>query len=304
MQKTFKLMRSQRQLAEILNSYRRYALRIIQGTLVVGLLSLLSACVTENYRAGVRQDKAETQVNPSQAASVRVSLGLRYLQKGDFTQAKFNLSKALELAPDSAEANYAFAYYLQKTGETAQADRYYQIAIKLAPDNGDTRNNYGVFLCQQGKYEQAQQQFIYATGLKDYIRSASTYENLAVCAQAQQNISDALHYITLAEQHHASPSKILAFKAELHYQSGEFTDTLASLERLAVIQKPNADLLLLKHLAALAAEQVPLAYQAAQELVSRFPHSKEADWYKNDELFRCRFEQMRSEYQRIHGKKP
>lgn len=263
---------------------------------------VLSGCVTESYRAGIRQNETETQVNTHQAASVRVSLGLRYLQKGDYSQAKFNLSKALELSPNSSEANYAFAYYLQKTGETALADRYYQTALSIAPNNGDTRNNYGVFLCEQQRYEEAQEQFLFATRLKDYIRSASTYENLAICAQAQQKIIAALNYLELAEQHQAKPSRILSFKAELYYQSGQYKAALEALERWFNVEQATADMLLLKHLSALAMDNLPLAYQVAQTLVTAFPHSPEATWYKNDELYRCRFEQMRSEYQRSKGK--
>lgn len=275
----------------------RLEISVKMAMIVVTFLSL-SACVTENYRAGVRQTDAETEVNADQAASVRVSLGLRYLQKGDFSQAKYNLSKALELDSRSAEANYAFAYFLQKTGEAAQADSYYRVAIELAPNNGDTRNNYGVFLCEQQKYAEAQAQFLHATQLTDYIRSASTYENLALCAQAQHKVSEALAYLTLASQHQANPSKVIALQAELQYQSGQFDEALMSLEQWFSLQKPTADMLLLKHLAALASHQIPLAYQAAQALLASYPTSVQATWYKNDELYRCRFEQMRSEFLR------
>lgn len=285
-------------LAELAAQSRCYYHQLLKNVTAVFVVVFLTGCVTENYRAGIKQDKKETQVNTQQATSVRVSLGLRYLQKGDFEQAKFNLSKALELSPKSAQANYAFAYYLQKTGELNLADTYYQKAISIEPNNGDTRNNYGVFLCEQQKYAQAQEQFLYATQITDYIRSASTYENLAICAQAQQNIPQALEYLSLAEHHHARPAKILALKAELQYQSGQFAKALSSLELWFTLQKPTADMLLLKHLAALSSNKLPLAYQAAQELLSTFPQSKETQWYKNDELFRCRFEQMRSEFLR------
>lgn len=304
MQKDSRLMKSQKLL--IAKRERGFSLGhcfglSIKMAIIMAAFLSLSACVTENYRAGVRQTDAETEVNADQAASVRVSLGLRYLQKGDFAQAKYNLSKALELDSRSAEANYAFAYYLQKTGETAQADAYYRIAIELAPNNGDTRNNYGVFLCEQQKYAEAQAQFLHATQLTDYIRSASTYENLALCAQAQQKVSEALVYLTLASQHQANPSKIIALKAELQYQSGQFDDALMSLEQWFLLQKPTADMLLLKHLAALASNQIPLAYQVAQTLIATYPDSVQAVWYKNDELYRCRFEQMRSEFLRSKG---
>ena len=51
------------------------------------------------------------------AAKTRISLGLTYLKNGNYSQAKFNLDKALQFAPRLADAHYSIAYYYQVVGE-------------------------------------------------------------------------------------------------------------------------------------------------------------------------------------------
>ena len=44
--------------------------------------------------------QGERQTDNKQIARTRLSLGLNYLQRGETSQARFNLEKARELAPD------------------------------------------------------------------------------------------------------------------------------------------------------------------------------------------------------------
>ena len=96
------------------------------------------------------------------AAKTRVSLGLTYLKNGNFSQAKYNLDKALEFAPRSADAHYGLAYYYQTVGEMASAETSFQTAMDFEPNNADIANSYGAFLCQLGKYPKAKEYFLKA----------------------------------------------------------------------------------------------------------------------------------------------
>jgi len=72
-------------------------LKIISIIFIV--LMLLSGCISQSSQSfGQNFDQIK-------AAKTRVSLGLTYLKNGNFSQAKFNLDKALEFAPRSADAN-------------------------------------------------------------------------------------------------------------------------------------------------------------------------------------------------------
>lgn len=163
------------------------------------ILILLSGCVTQTGPGTVQKG-----FDRDKAAENRVSLGLTYLKNGNFSSAKFNLDKALEFAPRSADANYAMAYYYQSVGELEQAENAYQYAMDLEPNNADIANTYGAFLCQNGNYEKAKEYFLKAVNTSSYISSAQTYENLALCSQSQGRPEEAVQYFRSAVNHQPS----------------------------------------------------------------------------------------------------
>ncbi|MEP1554325.1 MAG: type IV pilus biogenesis/stability protein PilW [Paraglaciecola sp.] len=168
------------------------------------ILILLSGCVTQTGPGTVQKG-----FDRDKAAENRVSLGLTYLKNGNFSSAKFNLDKALEFSPRSADANYAMAYYYQSVGELEQAEEAYQYAMDLEPNNADIANTYGAFLCQNGKYEKAKEYFLKAVNTSSYILSAQTYENLALCSQSQGRPEEAVQYFRSAVNHQPSRSHSL-----------------------------------------------------------------------------------------------
>jgi len=168
-------------------------LKIISSVFIV--LMLLSGCISQsNQNYGQKFDYLK-------ASKTRVSLGLTYLKNGNFSQAKFNLDKALEFAPRSADANFAMAYYYQNVNELEQAENSYQFAMELEPKNPNIANSYGAFLCQNGKYEKAKKYFLKAVNTNSYISSAETYENLALCSRSQGQPEDAIQYLRNAVNH-------------------------------------------------------------------------------------------------------
>jgi len=165
----------------------------------IGLIAavvFLAGCVS-NSQPGSYNSNFDRQ----EAAKTRMSLGLTYLKNNNYKQAKVNLDQALEYDPRSAEVNYAIAYYYQLVGDAKRADDLYQTAMSLAPNNGDIANSYGAFKCQDGDYEGAKEYFLKAVSNQQYANSAETYENLALCAQSQGNVDDAITYFQSALKH-------------------------------------------------------------------------------------------------------
>ena len=97
----------------------------------------LTGCTTQTLYADSDKPVPEQKRENNEAAQARVSLGMKYLQSGNNELAKANLVKALELAPESAAANYGMAYYYQTVAEHDLAHEYYQLAVSLEPDNGN-----------------------------------------------------------------------------------------------------------------------------------------------------------------------
>lgn len=156
------------------------------------------------------------EFNAQEAAKTRVSLGLTYLKNGNFSQAKFNLDKALEFAPRSGEAHYAMAFYYQQVEELERAEEYYESALSYSKKDPDVLNSYGAFLCEQGQYPKAKKFFLQAVDDKSYIASAETYENLALCAQNQGLTDEAKTYFIAALNHQPTRASTLLYLAQIY----------------------------------------------------------------------------------------
>ncbi|SUT89122.1 type IV pilus biogenesis/stability protein PilW [[Actinobacillus] rossii] len=163
---------------------------------------LLTACVSDTQNA---------VFDKQQAAKARVDLAIGYLNQQDLDQAKLNLDKALSYAPDYYLVHSALAYFYQKQGFVEQANQSYLTAIDLNENQGDVRNNYGVFLCGQGKFEQAYDQFQHALASTHYYHQADTFENIALCAYAQNN--QTVYQENLAQLEKIAPERALQLKS-------------------------------------------------------------------------------------------
>lgn len=143
----------------------------------------LSGCVASNL-----------PFDKEQAAQARVELALGYLTQRQFSHAKINLDKALSYAPNYYLVHSARAYFYQLQGDLEQAKSAYLHAIKLAPEQGDLYNNYAVFLCAQAEFDEAYHYFKQALQTTNYYNQVDSYENIALCARAEKNLSRYLAY--------------------------------------------------------------------------------------------------------------
>ncbi|MDT0595869.1 type IV pilus biogenesis/stability protein PilW [Glaciecola petra] len=215
---------------------------------LIVFLVFLSACASEPAN---KSYVGTGQFDQTEAAKTRVSLGLTYLKNGNFSQAKFNLDKALEFDPRSGQANFAMAFYYQQVEEFERAEEYYQQAIGYSRNDPDVLNSYGAFLCKQGKYNKAKTYFLQAVDDKSYISTAETYENLAICMQSQGNDVEAIEYFNSALNHQPSRASSLLYISELYVKQQNWDEAKKALwkyERNATV----------------SAESLYLSYQIAQ----------------------------------------
>ena len=196
----------------------------MRSLLFAGLL-VLAGCANQNTATS---DQQQGQFNQADAAKTRISLGLTYLKNGNYQQAKFNLDKALQFAPEMADAHFSLGYYYQLVGEEQAASASYAKAMKLAPDNADIANSYGAFLCQTGDYQGAKTYFLKAINNPNYIRVAESYENLALCAQKEGRAGDTLVYLQQALKHDPgrTRSTILLLQTLIEQQQWQQADEL------------------------------------------------------------------------------
>src|SRR4051812_29194141 len=74
------------------------------------------------------------------AANTNAKLGLAYLQKGYYSMAKEHFLLAIQEDPNAAAPWYSMAYYLEKTGNVDEAQKYYQKAIDVNLHSGAAKN--------------------------------------------------------------------------------------------------------------------------------------------------------------------
>ena len=241
---------------------------------LVGASLFIVGCVSSS-QTGINS----ADFDPEEAARTRMSLGLTYLQNNNYTQAKRNLDKAIEFDPRSADVQYAMAYYYQLVGENQRAEEYYIAALDIEPNNGDIANSFGAFKCQNSQYDEAKTYFLRAIDNRSYSNAAQTYENLALCAQSQNNIQDAIAYFENALKHQPARAKTLFLLSELYVATEQWQRAKVSLRRYERVAKVSPDSLWLAFEIAKGQKDDAAAKGYGDMLLSLFPNSTLAKRY-------------------------
>ena len=239
-----------------------------------GASLLLVGCVSSS-QTGINSADFDAEG----AAKTRMSLGLTYLKNNNYAQAKRNLDKAIEFDPRSADVQYAMAYYYQLVGENQRAEEYFKTALDIEPNNGDIANSFGAFKCQNSQYDEAKVYFLRAIDNRSYSNAAQTYENLALCAQSQNNIPDAIAYFESALKHQPARAKTLFLLSELYLATEQWDKAKSTLRRYERVAKVSPDSLWLAYEIAVGQKDDATAKGYGDMLLSLFPNSSLAKRY-------------------------
>ncbi len=228
-------------------------MKIIKTTFLSLLALQLTACVSESRYVESGKPIIKHQANPVGIAKNRMALGLQYIKVGDYAQAKFNLDKAVEEAPDMPEVHYSLAYYYQVVNELKHADASYKKVLELDPENANALNNYGAFLCQYGDIDKAEENFLKALAQDKYIGKSKTYVNLGVCMLENGREEGAIKYLNKALSHDPYSGKALIELADYNFKHDEVVAAKGYLKRFEKNSR-------------LSARSLWLAYQVEKEL--------------------------------------
>ncbi|MCF6441481.1 type IV pilus biogenesis/stability protein PilW [Pseudoalteromonas luteoviolacea] len=270
--------------------------RLLSGICGVAIFSSLSGCVTETRYANNNKPVVQKKTNNQDAAKTRIALALQYLNTGNNTQAKYNLDRALTLAPKLPESHYALAYYFEQVGEDEKAQTAYVSALTYGPNDPNTRNNYGAFLCRIGDYDAATEQFFKAIDIPSYLRVAESYENLALCALRQDNFDLALDYLKRALDHNSQRQSVLILMASVFYAKSELHRAEDVLKVYANKGFVSARGMLLEHLLSARMGRLQYAQELEALLLQTYPSSVEARLVLNNTLDLSEFEQLKEQY--------
>jgi type IV pilus assembly protein PilF len=249
---------------------------MLKLALILTFLLTLSACQTGNQSGNLLLSPENSAASLAQASKYNVQLGLAYLNAGDFQAAKQKLILAQQQDPDSYIAQGAMGYFLNKTGETKQAEIFYKKAISLNPTAGATQNNYATFLCQQKRYAEADAHFMLAVQAPNYLNTAQAYENAGLCALQIPNTEKAAVYLNKAVSQ--DPTRVLAWLelAEMSYSQKNYAEAQTYLDHyMALSNEPEAEALWLGIRIARENGDTDKAGSYSLILQNRYPNSQQ-----------------------------
>jgi type IV pilus assembly protein PilF len=248
------------------------------------LPAILTGCVTQNYEND-DTPVVKNQANRDDMAATRVSLGLGYLKMGNMPQAKQNLEKAKNFAPNMVQVYTAFAHYYETVGEHKLTIESYEKALSIKEDDADTLNNYGVYLCRQDQIEAAEKQFLKAIAVPSYILVAKSYENLSSCFLQQDNFTKAEMYLNKAILHSPSSSSILFQMVQLQYAMGDYKQAKLFTQRFEkYTRRFTSQSLALSYKVYYKLGERGTAKNYGSMLVKMYPQSWESQQYLLNEL--------------------
>lgn len=196
---------------------------MVKWTLYPLLCSLLVGCIT------VQETGNKKEFNSIEASEARISLGLSYLDDGQWQRARENLETALKYAPKYYRAQNAMAYYFQAVDENDAAESMYKRALRDSPKNGDVLNNYGVFLCSEQRYDDAIAAFDKAIKQPYYYLISASYENAGLCSLKKGDNSQAQFYFKKSLSHDPYRPKSILQLAQLEIEFDNFKDARVML---------------------------------------------------------------------------
>jgi type IV pilus biogenesis/stability protein PilW len=271
----------------------------MRSILAITLSALaLSGCVTESSYNGSNKPVVKNKINNAGAARTRIALALQYLKTGNNSQAKYNLERAAEFAPNLPEVHYSMAYYYQQVGENPLADRAYQKALDIKPDDPNTLNNYGVFLCGIDEYDRATDQFLKAIEIPTYIRVAESYENLALCAIEFDDFENAETYFKQALNHSSQRTSTLISLAALFYAKSDLYKANDILKKHDDTGRVSSRALMLSYLVKNRMGRIEEAEKVASTLLQTYSTSNEAYTIREQRTRFNEFEMLREKYRK------
>lgn len=218
----------------------------------------------------------DQQAIARKAAESNTSLGLEYMNRGQFEVALGKLKKAVAADPGYAPGHTVLAALYGRIGELELAGKHYRKAYEADPSDGDVNNNYGVYLCQVKKANQATPHFLKALDDPFYRSPAVALSNAGSCAMSQDKLNEANDFLRRALSYDPKFPDALLTMSRLSFLQKEYLKSRAFMQRYEAGTSHSAETLLLAFQMESALGDQTAANTYRQALNNNFPDSKQA----------------------------
>jgi type IV pilus assembly protein PilF len=213
--------------------------------------------------------------DPRNRAKLHTELASMYYSNGNLGVALEELRAAAK-----ADANYAPAYgmyglvYMQMKDQT-RAEESFERALRLAPNDADINHNYGWFLCQTGREPASVKYFLQAIRNPLYAMPWRSYSAAGVCTMKMNQLKDAEAFFERALKLEPDEPASLVGLGQIRYRQGNIGEARKLVTRYNKLVPPTSESLWL----AVRIERrmgERLQEQAfANQLRRRYPDSRE-----------------------------
>ena len=202
--------------------------------MLLASLLFIQACGSEPVRG-----------NPEEALDDYVRIGLGYLARGNRDQARQNLTRALNIDPDSLIANDAIALLYQSEAENDLAEKHFKMALKKDRNFTQTRNNYARFLYFQGRTQEARDQYKLVTEDVNYRLRAQAFIGLALSEKSLGNPGAAEAALQRSVSLNPHSGSAMIELVELKMAQRDYLTAKGHLDRFENVGRPSPRSLLL-----------------------------------------------------------
>jgi len=244
-------------------------LRPAQFIVLILLGAFVSGCASQQEHDS--NNKSESR----KAVESNTSLGLEYMNRGQYEVALGKLKKAIKEDPTYTPAQTVIAVLYERLGETELAGRHYKKAYETAPKDGDVNNNYGVYLCKTGKEDLAIQHFLASLNDPFYNTPAIALGNAGSCALQHGNLTEADVYLRRALKIEPNLPDALLNMARLSFEQQKYLTARAFMQRYEAASRHVERTLLLAFRIEMASGDRGAANKYKLLLESNFPDSEQ-----------------------------
>ena len=238
------------------------------------MLMVLFALVVSGCASQQTDDPDEVS-SKRKAAEANTSLGLEYMNRGQYEVALGKLKKAVREDSSYAPAHTVLAVLYERIGEMKLAGKHYKSAYEADPTDGDVNNNYGVYLCQTGGQKQAMSHFLKAIDDPFYSSPSVALTNAGSCAMRQGDTATADEYLRAALKIEPQFPDALVNMAKLNYEEQDYLKARAFMQRYESAASHDAESLLLAYRIEMASGDSKAAGKYKRVLESNFPESSQ-----------------------------
>jgi type IV pilus assembly protein PilF len=208
----------------------------------LALLLVLSFATVSAY---AERQPRERDRAANEAALANANLGAGYLRQGRLDLAVERLQRAIKQNPRLADAHSYLAIAYEQLGMLEEAEVHYKRATQIEPNNSGAANTYAVFLCRQNRWPDAEPYFKHATENPTYSTPEVAFANAGVCARNAGATDKAAEYFRSALARNPTFPDALQNMMEISYDSGNFMQARAFVQRYLDSQMPTASVLLM-----------------------------------------------------------